>query len=164
VVCVTWDDARAYARWLARKTGKPYRLLSEAEWEYAARGRMSPGGYSRFWFGNDEKELCRYGNFASEVCDDGYKATSPTGHYPPNAFDLYDMAGNAWQWTEDCWHDRYYGAPSDGSVWTGNCSSGRVLRGGAWNSGPRSLRAANREGLTGASSTVGFRVARSLNP
>jgi hypothetical protein len=136
--------------WLAKKTGKPYRLLSEAEWEYAARGRTSPGAYPRFWFGNDEKDLCRYGNFADQKygvsdapCNDGYDHTSPAGHYAPNAFGLYDMLGNAWQWTADCHHDSYNGAPADGSAWTTGCSdSYRVVRGGSWHFNPRSLRAA----------------------
>src|SRR5262249_7105541 len=117
VVCVTWDDAKAYVVWLAKKTGKPYRLLTDAEWEYSARGRLSPGAYPRFWFGDDEKDLCRYGNGADQTardrieaaknwtvapCNDGHAYTSPAGRYEPNAFGLYDMAGNALQWTEDC--------------------------------------------------------------
>jgi formylglycine-generating enzyme required for sulfatase activity len=177
--------------WLARKTGKPYRLLSEAEWEYAARGRTQPGIHPRFWFGEDEKDLCRYGNFMdqkagykSAPCDDGYANTSPAGHYKPNDFGLYDMAGNAWQWTADCWHSGYDGAPTDGSVWTGGCQgSGHVARGGSWFSQP-GLRAAERGGLwyvdnrsysryvggNGSGSGIteyndlGFRVARTLTP
>jgi formylglycine-generating enzyme required for sulfatase activity len=185
VVCVTWDDAKAYVEWVAAKTGKPYRLLSEAEFEYAARGRTSPATYPRFWFGNDEKDLCRYGNGADQKardsiqaaknwtvapCNDGYAYTSPAGHYAPNDFGLYDMAGNAWQWTEDCWHDSYAGAPTDGSAWTDtSCDSGRVIRGGAWLLGSGDRRAARRaaRGATGGSSTVddvGFRIARSLSP
>jgi formylglycine-generating enzyme required for sulfatase activity len=109
-VCVTWHDAKAYADWLARKTGKPYRLLSEAEWEYAAHGRTQPGAYPRFWFGNDERDLCRYGNVADRKARDSI----------------------AWQWTADCYHDSYDGAPADGSARTaGKCDSGRVVRGGS---------------------------------
>jgi formylglycine-generating enzyme required for sulfatase activity len=153
VVRVAWDDANAYVDWLAKETGKPYRLLSEAEWEYAARGRTSPGAYPRFWFGGDEKALCQYGNFHDQkagisdaLCNDGYARTSPGGHYEPNAFGLYDMAGNAWQWTTDCWHGSYDGAPTDGSVWMTGCrESGRVVRGGAWSFNPRYLRAATRK-------------------
>jgi formylglycine-generating enzyme required for sulfatase activity len=170
VVCVNWDDANAYANWLAKKTGKPYRLLSEAEWEYAARGRTSPGAYPRFWFGNDEKDLCRYGNFADQKygvkdapCNDGYDRTSPAGHYAPNAFGLYDMFGNARQWTADCYHDSYNGAPADGSAWTtGTCGNGRVVRGGSWFDDPRVLRAARRDRFSVENSRVGFRLARTL--
>ena len=172
VVCVNWDEADAYANWLTKKTGKPYRLLSEAEWEYAARGRTSPGTYPRFWFGNNERDLCRYGNGWDQAagtgrgsCNDGYHDTSPAGHYKPNAFGLYDMFGNAWQWTADCSHGNYKGAPADGSAWTtGNCGSGRVIRGGSWNSTPWVLRAAGRSWSTAESYAVGFRVARTLTP
>ncbi len=172
VVCVSWDDANAYANWLAKETGKPYRLLSEAEWEYAARGQTSPGAYPRFWFGDNEKELCRYGNFwdrkagnGSAPCNDGYDHTSPAGHYEPNAFGLYDMFGNTWQWTADCYHDSYNGAPADGSAWTTACNSGRVLRGGSWDNGPGNLRAANRAYWTDAEGrNGGFRLARTLTP
>jgi formylglycine-generating enzyme required for sulfatase activity/uncharacterized caspase-like protein len=178
VVCVTWDDANAYVQWVAKKTGKTYRLLSEAEFEYAARGRTSPGVYPRFWFGDDEKELCRNANGADQKardgiaaaktwtiapCDDGYAYTSPAGHYQPNAFGLYDMAGNAWQWTADCWHENYNGAPADGSAWTTTCGRGRVVRGGSWYSPPRDLGATARVD-SGTLIYVGFRVARTLTP
>jgi formylglycine-generating enzyme required for sulfatase activity len=189
VVCVSWDDAKAYVDWLAQTTGKSYRLLSEAEWEYAARGRTSPGAYPRFWFGDNEKDLCRYSNFAGQEsganpcnddrsgfscavwtankpCNDGYDRTSPAGNYQPNAFGLYDMAGNAWQWTADCYHDSYNGAPADGSAWTaGQCSSGRVVRGGSWYHIPWFLRAGSRrDGGSGPNNEDGFRVARTLVP
>jgi formylglycine-generating enzyme required for sulfatase activity len=154
-------------------------LLSEAEWEYAARGRTSPGAYPRFWFGDDEKDSCRYGNGADQKakdnvqgltwttlpCNDGYAYTSPAGHYTANAFGLYDMAGNARQWTADCWHDNYNGAPADGSAWTATCSdSVHVARGGTWYDIPRNLRAAARIRTPGAEVNVGFRVARPLSP
>jgi formylglycine-generating enzyme required for sulfatase activity len=165
VICVSWEDAKAYANWLTKKTKKPYRLLSEAEWEYAARGWTSPGAYPRFWFGNDEGEICRFGNSDTSACDDGYRYTSPVGNYAPNAFGLYDMGGNAWQWTADCYHDSYNGAPADGSAWTaGNCDNGRSVRGGAWNYLPRTLRVASRLKTTAGSYYVGFRVARTLVP
>jgi formylglycine-generating enzyme required for sulfatase activity len=181
VVCISWDDATAYVDWMARKTGKPYRLLSEAEFEYAARGRTSPGAYPRFWFGNDEKDLCRNGNGADQKarnekeltwgvsCNDGYAHTSPAGHYRPNDFGLYDMAGNAWQWTADCWHNRYTGnhvsAPADGSAWTTACTNGnRVARGGSYFSSTKQLRAAVRGKLSGAYTDFGFRLARTLAP
>jgi formylglycine-generating enzyme required for sulfatase activity len=183
VVCVSRNDAKAYVGWLAKKTGQPYRLLSEAEWEYAARGRRKPGTYPRFWFGDDEKDLCRHGNvrdtnavpsnYVHTLCDDGYAYTSPAGHYQPNAFGLYDMLGNVFQETEDCWHDDYNGAPTDGSAWTTDCSSVlgnassdsyRVTRGGSWDSIPRNLRSAYRGIGGGAGTAGGFRVARTLTP
>jgi formylglycine-generating enzyme required for sulfatase activity len=174
VTCISWDDTKAYIEWVAKKTGKPYRMLTEAEFEYAARGRTSPGAYPRFWFGDNERNLCRYGNFADKKsmfsgapCDDGYKYTSPTGHYQPNAFGLYDMFGNALQWTQDCWHDHYYGAPSDGSAWTTNCREDRplVARGGHWLSQPERLRAAARAMVfRSENGVIGFRLARTLTP
>jgi formylglycine-generating enzyme required for sulfatase activity len=180
-VCLNWGDAKAYVAWLARKTGKGYRLLSEAEWEYAARARTEPGQYPRYFFGNDEKDLCRYGNGADQTaksssavpkdwtfapCSDGYAYTSPVGSFAANGFGLYDMLGNAWQWTEDCYHENYNGAPSDGSAWaTGDCSR-RVLRGGSWDNFPRVLRSANR--IRGTADLrdyfYGFRVGRTLTP
>jgi formylglycine-generating enzyme required for sulfatase activity len=163
VVCLSWDDANAYVAWREQKTGKPYRLLTEAEWEYATRGQTSPGVYPRFWFGNDEKDLCRYAN-GSGSCD-GYAHTSPAGHYQPNAFGLHDMIGNAWQWTADCWHNGYQGAPVDGSAWTTGChGSGHADRGGSWDSPSPTLRSARREWDTGAYNYVGFRLARTLTP
>jgi formylglycine-generating enzyme required for sulfatase activity len=178
-VCVNWNDAKNYVAWLAQKTGKTYRLLTEAQWEYAARARTEPGAYPRNSFGNDEKDLCRYGNGADQTaknigatsstaapCNDGYAYTSPAGSFAANGFGLYDMQGNAWQLTEDCWHDSYAGAPSDDRAWTfGGCGS-RVVRGGAWNVSPRNLRAASRiwhsTGFRGID--VGFRVGRTLTP
>jgi formylglycine-generating enzyme required for sulfatase activity len=182
-VCLSWNNARAYLDWLAKKTGKPYRMLTEAEWEYAAHGRTSPGDYPRFWFGDDENELCRYGNgadkkawdsirapegVAAAPCNDEYAYTSPAGHYEPNAFGLYDMFGNARQWTADCWHESYKGAPDDGSAWTtGSCSVGRVVRGGSWRDGPDALRPTQR-GWGGSPNQrydqIGLRVGRTLTP
>ncbi len=141
VVCVDWNDAQAYAQWISRKSGQTYRLASEAEWEYAARA----GGRGVRHWGNGESEACRYANVADQAgkrkfnwgpplfeCDDGYPATAPVGSYRPNDFGLYDMMGNVWEWTDDCWNESYRGAPSGGSAWTsGNCSR-RVVRGGAW--------------------------------
>jgi formylglycine-generating enzyme required for sulfatase activity len=181
VVCLSWVDATAYVDWLAKKTGKPYRLLSEAEWEYAARGQTSPGAYPRFWFGNDEKALCRYGNGLDKKaqdtiewaknwtvlsCNDGYAYTSPAGRYEPNAFGLHDMTGNAWEWTADCWHDDYNGAPVDGSAWTTGCggSGGHMVRGASWGSDPGDRRAAHRIHHFNGNNNLGFRVARTLAP
>ncbi len=149
---INWDDAKAYAAWLSKKTGKTYRLLSEAEWEYAARA----GSTTRFSFGNNETDLCRHGNVADRTlkkiyenetvanCTDNYLHTAPVGVYAANRFGLHDMDGNVWEWVEDCWHDNYNGAPSNGSAWTtGNCSR-RVLRGGSWVNDPSYLRSASR--------------------
>jgi len=178
VICVSWDDANAYETWLAKKTGKPYRLPSEAEFEYAARGRTSPGAYPRFWFGDDEKELCKYGNGGDQKaenervsiigipspCNDGYANTSPVGHYQPNAFGLSDMAGNAEQWMADCRHDNYNNAPADGSAWTIGCSTGHMLRGGSWNRSWVALRAAARNAnfADNGGDDYGIRLARTL--
>jgi formylglycine-generating enzyme required for sulfatase activity len=159
-VCVGWDDARAYVRWLAKKTGKGYRLLSEAEWEYAARA----GTTMRYFFGNDDEDMCRYGNAAGKC--DGYDYTSPAGSFLPNDFGLYDMHGNAWQWVEDCYHDSYIGAPSDGSAWScANCSI-HVLRGGSWYYDRRYLRSAirNKNSANVRNDNYGFRLGRTLAP
>ncbi|MEM6625114.1 MAG: formylglycine-generating enzyme family protein [Pseudomonadota bacterium] len=170
--CVSWNDAQAYVHWLSRKTGETYRLLSEAEWEYAARA----GTTSAYFWGSSADAGCAYMNGADATakrsypgwttvsCDDGYLNTSPVGSFNANAFGLYDMTGNVSEWTEDCWNESYSGAPINGSAWiSGECSR-RVLRGGSWSGYPRSLRSA----LRGWNSTsdrydhVGFRVARTL--
>jgi formylglycine-generating enzyme required for sulfatase activity len=178
-VCLDWDDAKAYVAWLSKKTGKPYRLLTEAEWEYAARGRTEPGSYPRYFFGDNEDDMCRYGNGADQTakskiagfkdwtifnCSDGYAYTAPVGSFRPNPFGLHDMHGNAWQWVEDCWHDNYQGTPNDGSAWTSGDCGLRVLRGGSWANSPKSLRAANRSIFDPANRTNngGFRIARTL--
>src|SRR5262249_26270711 len=118
VTCVSWDDGKAYVAWLAQKTGKPYRLAPEAAGENGARA----GTKSRYSFGNSDKELCRYGNGADVSarktvpgartwdvveCDDGYAYTAPAGSFNPNGFGLFDMHGNVFEWTEDCWHETY---------------------------------------------------------
>ena len=143
VVCVSWNDAKAYVRWLSGKTGKEYRLLSEAEWEYVARAGT---GTARYW-GEGESGQCRYANGADREakrhnsgwtvadCDDGYYRTAPVGSFQANEYKLHDVLGNVWEWTEDCWNESYTGALSDGSAWrSGNCSR-RVLRGGSWVNG-----------------------------
>ncbi len=171
VVCVNWDDAKAYVRWLSRKVGKEYRLPSESEWEYMARA----GGTAKYPFGDSEGFLCEYGNGAdrstgfgwkNKSCSDGYgEKTAPVGSFKPNNFRVYDTVGNASEWVEDCWHDSYRGAPSGGDAWTtgGNCRV-RVLRGGSWVSDPGDLRSAVRVGITTGNryDYVGFRVARTL--
>ena len=171
VVCVNWDDAQAYVRWLSRETGQPYRLLSEAEWEYVARA----GTTTKYWWGgwlSDEADH-DYANYGTDKCCKGLAAgadrwvnASPVGSFEANAFDLFDTAGNVWEWVGDCWNDNYNGAPSDGSAWTsGNCGL-RVLRGGSWNDFPRNLRSANRSRDDSGNrlDINGFRVARTLTP
>lgn len=183
VVCVDWYTAKAYAEWLSKKTGESYRLLSEAEWEYAARA----GSRETTSYGGNADDICQYGNIADATafnsnpswpaakCNDGYLYTAPVGKFKANAFGLYDMQGNVWEWVEDCWSEDYHKAPNDGSArvkrdWTrGNimdtkCSD-RVLRGSAWESCPPVLRLANRNYMkAGLSSDIyGFRVARDLD-
>ena len=125
VACVSWNDALAYAAWLSDKTGHLYRLPSEAEWEYAARGGVAS---SRYW-GDDSSMQCDFANGANDStdfpwseslgveCDDGYVGTAPAGTYKPNSFGLYDMMGNVWEWTQDCWNASYDGVPVDGTAW-----------------------------------------------
>ncbi|MDP6643024.1 MAG: formylglycine-generating enzyme family protein, partial [Rhodospirillales bacterium] len=171
VVCVSWDDAKAYVRWLSRKAGKEYRLPSESEWEYMARA----GGTAKYPFGDSEGFLCEYGNGAdrstgfewkNKSCNDGYgEKTAPVGSFKPNNFRVYDTVGNVWEWVEDCWHDSYRGAPSGGDAWTtgGNCRL-RVLRGGSWLNPPRILRSAYRnwDSTDFRNYYFGFRIARTL--
>ena len=152
VINVNWDDARAYVRWLSRETGESYRLPSESEWEYAARaGTTTPFHTGR----TISKGQANY--------DRGQ--TTPVRTFAPNAFGLYDVHGNVWEWTEDCWNGSYRGAPADGSPWgAGDCGR-RVFRGGSWHYVPRLLRSAARSSyFTGFRfDSAGFRVARTLD-
>ena len=166
VINVSWEDAKEYVRWLSQETGKEYRLLSESEWEYVARA----GTTGPFHFGSTiSPEEANYdGRFAYGSGRKGRSRnrTVPVGSFPANAFGLHDVHGNVWEWVEDCWHDSYRGAPSDGSAWTAgaNCDH-RVLRGGSWSSAPGGLRSADR-GWNAAGFRyigIGFRVARTLN-
>jgi formylglycine-generating enzyme required for sulfatase activity len=161
VVCVNWNDGQAYAEWLSRKTSKRYRLLSEAEWEYAARA----GTQEAYPFPGHE--IGKYANSNPLDKADGWQYTSPVKSFPANRFGLYDMIGNVFEWTQDCWHDDYQGAPADGAAWSDQCTEGRarVLRGGSWYSHhPWYLRAASRASgrLTLRVNVSGLRVARSL--
>lgn len=159
VINVSWDDAQRYAAWLSRMTGKPYRLLSEAEFEYAARGKTQ----TAYPWGNDIGKNSADCDGCGSRWDD--RQPSPVGSFAANRFGLYDMHGNVWQWTEDCAHQSYEGAPRDGSAWIkgGDCSR-RVVRGGSWFDGPRDLRSACRRGFaTDLRGTIlGFRVGRTL--
>ena len=138
VINVSWEQAKAYADWFSRMTGKPYRLLSEAEWEYAARGVTSPDPKQPPYPWGD-KASHEYANYGTDQCCNGktegrdeWFNTAPVGKFPANAFGLYDMHGNVWEWVEDCYHADYRERPADGSAWTaGNCSR-HVVRGGSW--------------------------------
>ncbi|HSE60427.1 MAG TPA: formylglycine-generating enzyme family protein, partial [Nitrospiraceae bacterium] len=160
VINVSWDDAKAYAKWLSQATGRHYRLPTESEWEYAARS----GGQDEFWAGtSDERNLQDYAVF-DRLID---KGTESVGTKQPNGLGLYDMSGNVWEWVEDCWHDNYAGAPEDGSAWLesggGDCGA-RVVRGGSWGYSPVYLRASSRgwhpAGLRG--NAVGFRLVQDI--
>ena len=148
VVCVSWEDAQAYVGWLSRESRAEYQLLSEAEWEYVARG----GTETAWYWEEGEGGQCRHANGADAntefdwkiACNDGHARTAPVGSYTKNRFGLSDVLGNVWEWVEDCWNGSYAGAPADGTAWKqGNCNR-RVLRGGSWNSNPRNLRSADR--------------------
>jgi formylglycine-generating enzyme required for sulfatase activity len=155
-IAVSWDDALLFTKQLSEKTGKQYRLPSEAEWEYAARASSR----TKWSFGDNENSIQDYAWFRSN----NNKMESPVALKKPNLFGLFDMHGNLWEWTQDCWNNNYTGAPTDGSVWaTGDCSR-RVVRGGSWQSSKSDLRSAYRNTFTSTSSvTNGFRVVRTNN-
>ena len=160
VINVSWADAQEYVRWLSYETGKPYRLLSEAEWEYVARA----GTTTTYWWGNEigaNKANC-------SGCDSQWdnRRTAPVGNFRANAFGVFDTAGNVWEWVEDCWNGNYQGAPTDGRAWTSGDCTRRVWRGGSWGRFPENVRPANRDwNDPGYRSYVhGFRIARTLTP
>ncbi len=177
VVCLNWPDAKGFVAWLAKKTGKPYRLLSETEWEYAARA----GATTTYPWGDSVDVICEKANImdmatATELGDkDGMEAspcvkpkvktfTEPVGSYAPNAFGLYDVVGNAWELVEDCATDTYDEVPKDGTpVVKADCKK-RMPRGGGWNSAPWTARTATRGQGAEAYRAValGMRVARDL--
>ncbi|UAK25383.1 formylglycine-generating enzyme family protein [Sphingomonas nostoxanthinifaciens] len=172
VVCITWGEARAYARWLSSRTGHPYRLLSEAEWEYAARA----GSTTAFpWGAVADHNHANYG--LDECCGprtlgrDRWENTSPVGAFPPNAFGLYDMHGDVFEWVEDCHADSYASAPTDGSAFEQKGCTSRVARGGVYADTWKVMRSAARNYAppdskqsieTYRSAGFGFRVARAL--
>jgi formylglycine-generating enzyme required for sulfatase activity len=169
LINVSWDQAKDYVVWLSRMTGKTYRLLTEAEWEYAARGITSADApHPPYPWG--DKASHEYANYLATEGRDKWKYTAPVGRFPPNAFGLHDMHGNVWEWVEDIWHDDYSGTPpTTGHAWTeGGDASHRIVRGGSWISDPEGLRSAGRNrfatdpGRYGPS--VGFRVGRTLTP
>ena len=186
VTCISWQDAKDYAEWLAHKTGHPYRLPSEAEWEYAARA----GTASIFHWGTDENEACRHGNVGDASllrtnqivrgqvekgvargelalrfvkCDDHSPYTSPVGQYQPNAWGLYDMIGNVWEYVEDCWQEAL---PENSLAHEEPSCSTRRVRGGSWDDSPPELRSARRSRVKpdGRRNDGGFRLARDLTP
>ena len=157
VIDVSWQDARSFVAWLARKTGKNYRLPSEAEWEYAARA----GTLSKFWWGKDAGKS----NANCDGCGDvSLHKTVPVGSFRPNGFGLYDTSGNAYEWVEDCWNDSYARAPKDGTAWTSGQCSQRVLRGGSFanNSSAAASAARFRYDFDVRYYANGFRVVRDL--
>jgi formylglycine-generating enzyme required for sulfatase activity len=159
VINLSWNDAQRYVAWLSQITGKRYLLLSEAEWEYAARAGTQTAFFWGAEIGIDNANCIGCGSRWDN------RETSPVGSFPPNAFGLFDMAGNVWQWVQDCYHRNYDAAPADGAAWDsgGNCER-RVVRGGSWNSEPNYLRSASRGGdfISSRNSNTGFRVRRML--
>ena len=147
VVCISWNDAQAFIIWLNQITDQHYRLPTEAEWEYAARA----GTTTKYSFGNNSEYLCEFANgydlsggrlnmfpgFKFSDCDDGYVYTAPVGKFKANYFGLFDMHGNVFEWVEDCWHENYLGAPTDGSAWLENADCDlRTRRGASWDYEP----------------------------
>jgi formylglycine-generating enzyme required for sulfatase activity len=160
VINVDWDDAQTYVAWFSKMTGQPYRLLTEAEWEYAARA----GTTTAYYWG----DTIGKGNANCNGCGSqwDFKQTSPVGSFAANQFGLYDMAGNVLQWVQDCYRGNYDdGAPTDGSAWTSGDCTNRVVRGGSWDISPRNLRSAVRNWRTTVFrfGILGFRVGRTLS-
>ena len=165
VINVSWQDAVDYARWVSEQTGNRYRLPTEAEWEYVARA----GRDTAYWWGNKMIQGMANCFICGSEWDD--KQIAPVGSFKPNNFEIYDTAGNVWEWTEDCWHENYKHAPIDGSAWLegrgGDCRL-RVIRSGAWNT--ELVRSANRfrafadfKGIAGTRNDfTGFRIAQDL--
>jgi formylglycine-generating enzyme required for sulfatase activity len=174
VVCISWRDATAYAAWLSARTGAVYRLPSEAEWEYAARAGTTT---ARYW-GDGAGDACRYANVGDRdmadalgwqnrefTCRDGYVFTAPVGRFRPNAWGLYDVLGNAWEWIDDCWHETHAGRPTDASAWRGKtCDRLRMNKGASWSHYPWGMRSAvrNRAGIDTSYNTTGLRLVREI--
>ncbi len=160
VVNVSWKDAQAYVAWLTRESGGQYRLLSEAEWEYVARA----GSETAYSWGDEIGEDRASCDGCSPLWDD--EPMTWVGSFEANAFGLYDVHGNVWEWVEDCWNDNYAGAPADGTAWKQGSCDFFVFRGGSWTSLPWQIRSARRGGYITLKRdyNIGFRVARSLTP
>jgi formylglycine-generating enzyme required for sulfatase activity len=178
VVCVSWNDARAYASWLSTMTGKRYRLLTEAEWEYAAKA----GSKAKWPWGSNDELACEYENtfdldsqaalpagsqlsWEPLACHDGHGMISPVGSYKPNAFGLYDMLGNVWEWAQDCSMELYPATPLDGTAVevSGRCEL-RAVRGGSWYTRQDRHRPTfrGRDPESKAGHHFGFRIARDV--
>ncbi|MBH3339918.1 formylglycine-generating enzyme family protein [Pseudomonas mendocina] len=161
-VCVDYHEVQAYTQWLSKKTGQTYRMLSEAEREYGARA----GSTAPFPFPFDEEGEYQISQHANTYGPkDGYTYSSPVGSYPPNAFGVYDMHGNVYEWVADCWHDSYEGAPVDGSAWIDDAQCDLVqIRGNDWGEPPIFSRSGNRNNAykNTRGDWIGFRVAREL--
>ena len=177
VINVSWNDARAYATWLSTQTGKPYRLPTEAEWEYAARAgtdtaysfgatiTCSQANYGRSATVTSDRRPCN--NPTSINPDSSLARTVAVGSFSANAFGLYDMHGNVWEWVQDCYISNYNNAPTDGRARTTRCTvADRVVRGGTWTRIPRLVRSASREwwSPTSFDNRFGFRLVQDLNP
>ena len=179
VVCVTLEDAKAYAAWLTKATGKQYRLPSEAEWEFIARGGNNT---ARYWGGTRGDQVCKFANVADQtlamatkinmspdrareilaMCSDEFIFTSPVGSFPPNVFGIYDAIGDVWEMVTDCWHPNYSSAPADGSSWESSDCHSHVIRGAGWETDPDDARITIRaeSNPSDRRNTVGFRVVR----
>ncbi|MBN3817066.1 formylglycine-generating enzyme family protein, partial [Paraburkholderia sp. Se-20369] len=155
---LSWDDAQLYVKWLSKVSGKSYRLPTEAEWEFAARGGTS----TRYWWGNE----MRTGNANCKDCGQPWRADAPAnvGSFAANPFGFYDMAGGVWEWVSDCWHNSYRNAPGDGRSWDEPNCQVRVIRGGSWRDGAGYMPASTRFKYDSSVrySANGFRVARDM--
>jgi len=156
---ISWDDAQVYVKWLTKVSGKPYRLPTEAEWEYAARG----GTASRYWWGEDMKR----GAASCKECGEPWQeaAPAPAGSFTANGYGLHDMSGSLWEWVQDCWHSSYKNAPADARAWEEAFCRQRVIRGGSWRDGASYMPASTRFKYDASvrHSQNGFRVARDLD-
>jgi len=158
VANLSWTDAQQFVEWLSKVTQKPFRLPSEAEWEYAARG----GTRTKFWWGDQlQADMAN-----CKGCNQPYDTSQPlkVGSFKPNSFGLYDMGGNIDQWVADCWHKNYQGAPTDGSAWVDNDCLSHIIRSGSWKNDPSYVRPSSRDHYDTSVRypTHGFRIAHSL--
>lgn len=156
VMNVNWSDANEYIEWISKKTGRPYRLLTEAEWEFVTRA----GTTTLYPWGDDFGS----GNAVCLSCKVGWVMTIEVGQVPPNQFGIFDTVGSRKEWVQDCWNRTYEGAPTEGSAWMDGDCTRRVVRGGAWYDSARFLRSASRAGAIAGERVplIGFRIAREL--